>query len=90
MRTSSPDNTISKVLALITRETSINLLQERDGVKNASALRAADIGVSIGITGSNVPKDATKIILMEDNSASISMLVAVKKVVKSVINSEIK
>ena len=33
----------------------------------------------MGITGSDVPKDATKIILMKDNFASISMLVAVKQ-----------
>jgi len=66
---SSPDD--KRELVTLLKDMGETVAVTGDGTNDAMALKTADVGFSMGIAGTEVAKEASDIILMDDNFASI-------------------
>lgn len=82
----SPADKIRIVKALQSKN--LNVAFVGDGVNDAPAIRGSNVGISMGISGTEVSKEASDMILMDDNLKTVTKAVkSGRKVYKNIQNS---
>jgi Ca2+-transporting ATPase len=66
---STPEDKLALIVGL--KELGATVAVTADGINDADALRSANAGFCMGISGCSVAKDASDIIILDDNFSSV-------------------